>query len=76
MVLGKIMAEFNYPSLEDHIKLHENLISSLNDFSEQFNESDESSDDLSAFFGNWIINHILNEDLRFANFVADTGSIS
>ena len=72
----KIMAEFNYPSLEDHIKLHENFISSLNDLSEQFTESEESRDDLSSFFGNWIINHILNEDLRFANFVADTGSIS
>ena len=66
----EIMAEFKYPALEDHKKLHVNLIISLNDLSEKFNESEESRDDLAVIFGNWIINHILNEDLRFANFVA------
>ncbi len=66
----KIMAEFKYPALEDHKKLHKNLISSLDDLSKKFNESEESRDELVAIFGNWIINHILNEDLRFANFVA------
>lgn len=66
----KIMAEFKYPALEDHKKLHINLISNLNNLSESFIESKESRDDLAAVFGNWIINHILNEDLRFANFVA------
>ena len=66
----KIMAEFIYPDLADHKKLHINLISNLNNLSENFIESEESRDDLAAVFGNWIINHILNEDLRFANFVA------
>jgi len=66
----KIMAEFKYSELQAHKTLHENLIYSLNDLSEEFNESEESRNDLAAFFGNWIINHILNEDLRFANFVA------
>lgn len=65
-----IMEEFKYPSLDDHKKLHTNLISNLNDLTKEFNESEESRDDLVAVFGNWIINHILNEDLRFANFVA------
>ena len=66
----KIMAEFNFPALDDHKKLHINLISNLNNLSEHFVETEESRDDLVAVFGNWIINHILNEDLRFANFVA------
>jgi hemerythrin len=66
----EIMAEFKYPSLEDHKKLHKNLVSSLNDLSEQFNDSEKSRDDLAEIFGNWIINHILNEDLRFADFVS------
>ncbi len=66
----KIMKEFKYPALEDHKKLHINLISNLNNLSENFIESEEARDDLAAVFGNWIINHILNEDLRFANFVA------
>ena len=66
----EIMAEFKYPALEDHQKLHVNLISRLNDLSEQFTESEESKDDLAAIFGDWIVNHILNEDLRFAEFVA------
>ena len=66
----KIMEEFKYPALTDHKKLHINLISNLNNLSEGFIESENSRDDLAAVFGNWIINHILNEDLRFANFVA------
>lgn len=66
----EIMAEFMYPLLDDHKKLHVKLISSLNKLSENFVESEEARDELAAVFGNWIINHILNEDLRFANFVA------
>ncbi|MCK5674921.1 MAG: hemerythrin family protein [Spirochaetales bacterium] len=65
-----IMAEFKYPALDDHKQLHINLISNLNNLSEHFVETEESRNDLVAIFGNWIINHILNEDLRFANFVA------
>lgn len=65
-----IMAEFKYPALDDHIKLHINLVSNLNNLSEHFVETEESRNDLVAVFGNWIINHILNEDLRFANFIA------
>ncbi len=65
----ELMAESKYSGLKDHIKLHENLITILNDISYQFDETSESRDDLVAFFGNWIINHILNEDLRFANFL-------
>ncbi|MCK5153837.1 MAG: hemerythrin family protein [Spirochaetales bacterium] len=66
----KIMEELKYPALEDHKKLHINLILNLNNLSESYVESEESRDDLAAVFGNWIINHILNEDLRFANFVS------
>lgn len=65
-----IMEEFKYPDLDDHKRLHKNLISNLNNLSENFTETEDSRDDLVAVFGNWIINHILNEDLRFANFVA------
>jgi hemerythrin len=66
----EIMEEFKYPSLKQHKKLHSNLISSLNNLSENYSESETERDDLIAIFGNWIINHILNEDLRFANYVA------
>jgi hemerythrin len=66
----EIMAEFKYPALDDHKKLHVNLISTLNNLSDNYVETKNSRDDLLAIFGNWIINHILNEDLRFANFVA------
>ena len=69
-----IMAEFKYPALDDHKKLHINLISNLNSLSENFDQSEDFRDDLAAVFGNWIINHILNEDLRFANFVASLES--
>ncbi|MCF6237380.1 MAG: hemerythrin family protein [Candidatus Marinimicrobia bacterium] len=65
----ELMSLSKYPLLKDHIKLHENLITILNDLSSQFEETTESRDDLVAFFGNWIVNHILNEDLRFANFI-------
>lgn len=65
-----IMEKSNYHSLDAHKKMHLNLILNLTDLSEQFNDSEESKDDLAALFGNWIINHILNEDLRFANYIA------
>ena len=72
----KIMAEFNFPELDNHRELHNNLITNLNKLYEKFDESIEYRNNLIEFFGNWIVNHILNEDLRFANFVADTGSVS
>ena len=65
-----IMSEFKFNDLENHKKYHENLISRLNDLSDNFTDSRDDRDDLVAFFGNWIVNHILNEDLRFANFIA------
>ncbi len=70
------MAEFNFPELDNHREHHNNLITDLNKLYEKFEESIEYRKNLVEFFGNWIVNHILNEDLRFANFVADTGSIS
>lgn len=65
----ELMAKSKYPAIEHHKLLHENLTISLNDLSDQYAESVESRDYLVAIFGNWIINHILNEDLRFSNFM-------
>jgi hemerythrin len=69
-----IMKEFKFQELDAHCKLHENLISSLNDMAQGFINTMDDRDDLVAFFGNWIVNHILNEDLRFANFIATSES--
>jgi hemerythrin-like metal-binding protein len=69
----EIYAENNYDKLNKHKELHQSLIRQVLDMSRNIMEQGETeavSDELFEFLKGWLINHIINEDLKFKTFLA------
>lgn len=66
-----MMINEDYPSLKVHQTLHKDLVSQLE--SEINNLAYDKSNiiNLIAFLANWFLNHTLNEDQKFAQFLRD-----
>lgn len=64
-----MMKAQNYPKYEDHMKLHENLITLLNEKSAHIYDSDEAVFSFKKFVYGWLIEHILNKDMDFFHFM-------
>ncbi len=62
----KFMESFNYPSLESHKKVHENLIASVIDFEEKLERGELDKTRLASFLKNWLFTHINGVDKRYA----------
>lgn len=65
------MEEINYPLLEEHKKLHENIIIQMNEFIKKLAKLniEEFEKKLIEYMDIWLINHILYEDRKFINFL-------
>lgn len=65
------MENNGYPDLEAHRALHRHLLSQARDmemraeFGEQYVPVE-----LSQFLYNWLVNHILSEDMKFGTFMS------
>jgi hemerythrin-like metal-binding protein len=64
----QMMKEIGYPGIEEHRDLHEDLISQLNDISNQKFENDQSVVVFKQFVYDWVVNHILNHDNDYFRF--------
>ncbi len=65
----QLMRSMAYPLLEEHCTLHEDLVSELNELSQQDLSSQESVSTIQKFVFNWLVNHILQEDMRYASHI-------
>ncbi|WP_408033339.1 hemerythrin domain-containing protein [Thermodesulfatator autotrophicus] len=54
----------NYPELEHHRKEHERLIIEVFNFKERFDKGVATKFELLEFLKDWLLNHVLNEDLK------------
>lgn len=63
-----LMAQCNYPGLEEHIKQHRAFIKRIPTLKKRLLSSDslEISEEVNLFLFNWLINHILTEDMEYA----------
>ena len=69
----EIYKEYNYDELEHHKQLHQDLIQQVLDISKELlseGETEKVSDDFFEFLKHWLVDHILNEDLKFKDFLA------
>ena len=63
------MEKVNYPHLEEHKEIHTNLLEQVVDFQRQIEHKGEDlRTDLYKFLREWLINHILDEDMKYSEY--------
>lgn len=66
----KLMRENEYPLLDKHSKQHSDLVSSIFAINERFAAKPaEASAEILHFIKNWLLKHILKEDMAIADFL-------
>lgn len=67
----RLMQETGYPELESHRKVHVALASKVGEFRADFMRSPETFDydRLMDFLSNWLSEHIVKLDMKFAAFL-------
>ncbi|MBN2341074.1 MAG: bacteriohemerythrin [Deltaproteobacteria bacterium] len=63
------MKEIEFPELEEHRRLHENIIDQLNQMTTGFEPSERNTLKLKLFIFNWLQTHILKHDKKYFEFV-------
>jgi hemerythrin-like metal-binding protein len=64
-----LMLEIGYPELEQHMLIHSELLRQLNDGLIQINRHNEQPAELLAFLKQWLVDHVVHEDLKIADHV-------
>ena len=68
----KMMEKSGYPYLSEHKKLHDNLITKLNDISERADMGrDIDMEKLKVFVFEWLTDHILKQDKDYMDYLKD-----
>jgi hemerythrin len=68
------MRKINYPNLSDHLKLHENFIARLCEYDNDMRNGDlVLGTRIIKTMQEWLIEHILTEDKKYALFISQGG---
>ncbi len=66
--------QFNYENKEAHINEHNAFIRKISEFRKSYEEKEQdASADILIFLSNWLYNHILISDNRYAGFLLSKG---
>lgn len=70
----KLMAEYQYPGLEEHQRVHQELIDSVQDLIQRSTTAEnELARDLLKFLRVWVLEHIVNVDKQYGAFLESRG---
>jgi len=69
----EIMRGINYPKLAKHQEQHDDLISHLSNFSDNNFQDQESLLKFKEFAYDWLVNHILEQDMKYYFFARENG---
>jgi len=65
-----ILAKIKFPSLEEHQLKHRELIEQVTEFKQRLNTEGEGiRPDFYKFLRGWLINHILEEDMKYSEYI-------
>lgn len=64
----KFMAEINYWDIVNHKKVHTQLLATFKSFVVEIENDELDFHKVAAFIRNWLVVHILNIDMRYADF--------
>ena len=65
----ELMRRINYPELDKHQKEHERLVTEVFHFKEKFDRGLATKMELLHFLREWLVNHVINEDLKIKCFL-------
>lgn len=69
----KLMEEFGFPHLEEHIAQHRLFVEWLETVEKTYQRAAESPFQISSivndFLENWLVEHIIKEDLKYRDFI-------
>ena len=63
------MAKHNYPGLELHRSIHQNLIASLVEFTAKVENGEKVTMEIKLFLKQWLVSHIQCTDRDYANYI-------
>ncbi len=69
-----LMRKLHYPDLNPHTEMHDNLLSRLNEVSEEVGRGRVNRTALVQLMGDWALHHIPNEDVKFAVFMVQSAN--
>jgi len=64
----KYMESIGYPNIKEHKRLHSKLIERVDEFREKRLHSGVTADEALDFLNDWIVGHIMNDDVRIGQF--------
>ncbi len=64
-----LMRETSFPGMREHAELHTELLMEFNFRMNGIKKKTEFSDDLLTFLNRWILQHIVTEDTKIAEFL-------
>ena len=65
----QIMKRALYPKLNAHKELHETFKITITKYAKEFINTRVDSEELSKYFHNWIVSHVLVHDKEFGEFI-------
>ncbi|RJP62524.1 MAG: hemerythrin [Ignavibacteriales bacterium] len=66
----KLMKEYEYPDIENHLAEHEKFVARVSDYRNNFNlTSRMTALDILNFLKEWLVNHILVADKKYMPFI-------
>ncbi len=69
-----LMAEHDYPELEEHRQAHQFFVAKVGDFNRAFNlDQDSPIEEMLDFLKNWLIKHIMETDKKYGPFLNEKG---
>ncbi len=69
----KLLREHHYPQAEEHKAIHDAFIHKISEYNDLFHKGTNIvSVQLIGFLSDWLVKHIMKEDLQYAKFLAET----
>jgi len=70
----KLLQENGYPDLDNHKNEHDELRQKVTEFQREYVQGSQTvTDDVMFFLKDWLVNHILGVDKRYAPFLIEKG---
>ena len=65
----QLLEQYGFPDMLDHARIHTQLTEQIFQLHEKYAAGDvQISDEVMEFVKNWLLNHILNTDMRYAEY--------
>lgn len=69
-----VFDSIQYEHTEEHKEHHKNLVNQVLEFQKQFNDGDAAiSNDLMTFLKEWLMTHIMKEDMKYTDLFKEKG---